>query len=241
MKTHFHIENTDFTDYLKVTVQERAYYFCDDLTIEYDECDTLHVDIELVKAEEYLKIKVKNPFLRMLLNMLKWLLAVLLYVIDSENGIGLDKGYHSFSPFTINQSISIDSPDEKMINITYIKSAYTKTTKTFTPPILKYQENATIHTEQIAFSPLSLKKEWNTYHIPAFTVIMIVIALLNWLCFAIFAKVIREMPLYPMSENLGSIIGMSFCSLVTIALLVAYMVVIVKSNKLYKEVSKANR
>jgi len=69
---------------------------------------------------------------------------------------------------------------------------------------------------------------------------MVVIALLNLLNFSIFAKVIREIPLYAMSENLGGIIGMSFCSLVMVALLVAYIVVIIKSRRLYKEVLKVN-
>lgn len=240
MKTHFRIENKEFTEYLKITIQDREYYFCDDLTIEYDDCDTLNVDIELIKAEEYLKIKAKNSFLRLLLNIVRWILAPLLYFIDNEDEIGLDKGYHSFNPFTIKQSISINSPDEKTINITYTESTYNKTTKKFTPPTLKYQESTIINAEQIAFSPLALKREWNTYHIPAFIVIMVVILLLNWLNFSIFTKVIREIPLYPMSENIGGIIGMSFCSLVMVALLVAYIVVIVKSHKLYKEVLKVN-
>ncbi|MBR7132035.1 MAG: hypothetical protein IKD04_00725 [Clostridia bacterium] len=238
MKTHFHIENKDFTDYLKITVQDKEYYFCDDLTIEYDDCDTLNVDVELIKAEEYLKIKAKNSFLRLLLNIVKWIFAPLLYFIDNEDGIGLDKGYHSFNPFTITQSLSINSPNEKTVNITYIESAYNKITKKFTPPALKHQENTIINTEQVSFSSLALKREWNTYHIPAFSVIMVVIVLLNWLNFSIFAKVIREVPLYPMSENIGGIIGMSFCSLVMIALLIAYIIVIVKSHKLYKEVLK---
>lgn len=240
MKTHFHMENKEFVDYLRLRTNGKTYYFCDDLTIEYDDCDTLNIDIELIKAEEYLKIKVKNSFLRLLLNIVNWILAPLLFFIDNEDGIGLDKGYHSFNPFTIRQSISINAPDEKTINITYIESAYNKTTKKFTPPTLKHQENTIINTEQITFSPLSLKREWNTYHIPAFTVIMVIITLLNWLNFSIFAKVIREIPLYPMSENIGGIIGMSFCSLVMVALLVAYIVVIVKSRRLYKEVSKVN-
>ncbi len=240
MKTHFRIENKEFTEYLKITTQDREYYFCDDLTIEYDDCDTLKVDIELIKAEEYLKIKAKNSFLRLLLNIVRWILAPLLYFIDNEDGIGLNKGYHSFNPFTIKQSISINSPDEKTINITYTESTYNKTTKKFTPPTLKYQESTIINAEQIAFSPLALKREWNTYHIPAFTVIMIMIVLLNLLIFSIFAKVIREISLYSMSENVGGIIGMSFCSLVMVALLVAYIVVIVKSRRLYKEVSKVN-
>ena len=30
MKTHFRIENKEFTEYLKITTQDREYYFCDD-------------------------------------------------------------------------------------------------------------------------------------------------------------------------------------------------------------------
>lgn len=240
MKTHFHIENKEFVDYLKLTTNGKTHYFGDDLTIEYDDCDTLNVDIELIKAEEYLKIKSKNRFIRLLLNILKWILSPLLFFIDHEDGSGLDKGYHSFNPFTIKQSISIYSPDEKIINITYIESVYNKTIKQFSPPTLKYQENTTINTEQIAFSSLALKREWNTYHIPAFTVIMVVIALLHWVTFSIFAKVIKEIPVCSTFENIGGIIGMSFCSLVMIALFVAYIVVIIKSHRLYKEVLKIN-
>ena len=100
MKTYLRIENKGFTDYFKITVQEKEYYFCDELTVEYDACDTLKLDIELIKAEEYFKIKAKNKFFRIILNIAKWIIAPLLFFIDNEEGIGLDKGYHSFNPFT---------------------------------------------------------------------------------------------------------------------------------------------
>ncbi|MBQ8860399.1 MAG: hypothetical protein IJ015_03565 [Ruminococcus sp.] len=240
MRTHFHIENKEFTEYLKITAKEKEYYFCDDLTIEYDDCDTLNVDVELINAEEYLKIKANNSFLRQLMNIVKWIFSPILFFVDNEGGISLDKGYDSFEPFTLKQSFSINSPDEKIINITYVESTYSKSTKKYAPPSLKIQEDIEIKTEQIVFSPLTLKREWNTYYIPAFTVMMVIIALLNWLNFSIFSKVIKEIPLYPMSENISAIIGMSFCSLVMIALLVAYIIIIVKAHKFYKRVLKAN-
>lgn len=240
MKTHFHIVNNEFTEHLKITTQEKEFYFCDDLTIEYDDCDTLNVDIELVEKEEYLKIEVKNSFLRLLLNIVEWIFSPLLYFINNEGEIDLDKGYHSFNPFTIKQSISINYPDEKIINITYFEPMYDKISKKYTSPTLKPQENVVIKTEQVTFSPLTLKREWNTYHLPAFILIMVIIALLNWLNFSIFAKVIREIPLYSMPENIGGIIGMLFCSLVMMALLVAYIVIIVKAHKLYKCVLEVN-
>ena len=94
--------------------------------------------------------------------------------------------------------------------------------------------------EETTFSSAILKQEWSTYHTPAFTVIMIVILLLNVLNLSIFAKVIREIPVCSTSENIGGIIGMSFCSLVMIALFVEYIVIIVKAYRLQKEVISKN-
>ncbi len=241
MKTYFHIKNTEFTEYLKITAQEKEYCFCDDLTIEYDDCDILNVDVELINAEEYYKFKYKNLFFKLLLNIVKFILAPLIYYIDNNDGIGLDKGYYSFNPFSIKQSISIYVPDEKVININYIDSNYDKTTKIYSPPSIEFQYDDVVkQKEEIVFSETLLKQEWNTYHIPAFTIIMIVILLLNWLNFSMVAQVVREMSIYPMPENVSGVIGMSFCSIVMIALLVAYIVVIVKAYRLQKEVINKN-
>lgn len=48
------------------------------------------------------------------------------------------------------------------------------------------------------------------------------------------------MPQCPKSENIGAIVGISFCSIIMIALLVAYFVVIVKAHRLQKEVISKN-
>lgn len=66
------------------------------------------------------------------------------------------------------------------------------------------------------------------------------IRVINLLIFLIFTKVIREMPQCPMSENIGAIVGISFCSIIMIALLVAYIVIIVKAHRLQKEVISKN-
>ena len=69
---------------------------------------------------------------------------------------------------------------------------------------------------------------------------MIIILLLNILIFSISANVIKELPLYSTDENIGNIIGISFCSLVMIALFIAYVVVIIKAYRLQKEVINKN-
>lgn len=236
--TRFHIENKDFTEHLKITVKDKEYYFCDNLTIEYNDCDTLSFDVELVRTEEYQK--VKNPFLRFLVNILKWVISILVYFCDNEGGIRLDKGYKSFNPFTLKKSFSINAPDKRRINITYIEPAFDKMTKKYTPPRLEISENVVTKTEAIEFSPLLLKREWNIYHIPAFVMIMIIVSLLLCLHIVLFVNAIRDIALYSMSENVWSFIGMSFCSLAMIALVVAYIIIIVKAYKLYKSVEKEN-
>ena len=240
-KTHFHIENKEFADYIKLSTQEKEYYFCDDLTIEYADCDRLAVDIEWMKAEDYQKIKVRNPLLRLLLSLVKCFFAVLLYFIDNEDGIGLDKGYSSFNPFTVKQSITINSPDEKTIHIRCLAPVYNKMTKKYGPPTVKLmQEDVGMHTETVRFSAASLKQEWITYHVPAFSVIMILLLLLNWLGLAMLVRVISEKALYPTLWAFGGIIGASFCSLVMIALLVTYIIVIARAYRLYKTVVTVN-
>ena len=238
--TRFQVDCKDFAEHIKITANNKVYYFNDDLTIEYDDCDVLDVDVELVSTEEYLKNTVKNPLLRFLLNILEWIISPLLFFADNDGGIRFSNCYKSINPFSINETFSIESPDKKTVNFTYAPPQFDKMTKIYTPPALKPQQEIALKTEKTTFSPHTLKREWNIYHIPAFTVIIVVILLLNWLNFLIFTKVIREIPLYPMSENIGGIIGMSFCSLVMIALLVAYIVVFVKSSKLYKQVVKEN-
>ncbi len=241
MKTHFHIENKEFADYLKLTTNGETHYFCDDLTIEFDDCENLDVDIEYVRAEDYFKIKSKNLFLKLLLAIVKWIFSPLIYFMDNDDGIRLDKGYKSFNPFTHKNLFQLFSPNEKTVNIHYIESKYDRITKKYSPPSIELKVDGVINKiEETTFSSAILKHEWNTYHTPAFTVIMIVILLLNILNFSIFAKVIRKIPTCSTPENIGEIIGMSFCSLVMIALFVAYIVVIVKAYRLKKEVISKN-
>ena len=50
MKTTFRMENKDFSHQLKLTAGGKEYYFNDELTIEYDECETLEAELELIHA-----------------------------------------------------------------------------------------------------------------------------------------------------------------------------------------------
>ena len=240
MKMYFHIENKDFSHYLKLTANGKVYYFCDDLTVNVDDREILDIDIEFIRVDDYLKIE-KNIFLRVLLTLVKCIFSPLLFFIDNNDGIRMDNGYDSFNPFTLKKSFSVAVPDEKVVNIKYIDSKYNKVTKKYSYPIIELKGDGVIDkTEEMKFSDDILKNEWKVYHIPAYIVIMIVILLLNILNFSIFAKVIGEIPLYQLSENIGAIIGMSFCSFVLVGLFIVWIIIVVKSHKLQREVISKN-
>ncbi len=241
MKTSFHIVNKKFYDYLKITINDKEYYFSDDITIEYDNCNQLNAEIEFVRTEDYFRYKIKNPFIRFLINIVLFIISVFNFLFDNGDGIGLHKGFFSFDPFVMKKSFSINDPSEKVLNIEYIRPKYNKTSKSYSKPNLNIQnEFVACNNESICYSEDVLKKEWKLYHIPVFSVIMIIILLLNVLIISGFVKVISEVPLCSMSENFVSVIGISFCSLVIIALLVAYIIIIVKSYNLCKIVNKNN-
>ncbi len=236
MKTSFHIANKEFAGYLKISANRNEYYFCDDVIIEYEDCKQLEFEIEFVSTEKYLKYKAQNPFLRFLINLAKYILSPLIYFIDNEDSIGLDKGYHSFSPFMLKKTFSVTEPSGKTVALEYVESKYDKITNVFSQPdIVVQNDSVSVISDNIRYSENILKQEWNTYHIPAFTVIMIFILLLNLLNISIFSKVVREIPL-----DIGGVIGMSFCSLVMTALLIACIVVIIKAYRLFKKINQIN-
>ena len=67
--------------------------FLDDLTVEYDDCENVEVDIELIKATNYCNIKSKNPILKWLVQILRFILSPLIFLsimrmeLDSIKGI----------------------------------------------------------------------------------------------------------------------------------------------------------
>lgn len=239
MRTYFHIGNKRFVDYLKVTVNGKTYYFSDDLTVEYDACESLEVDFELIKANDYFNAKTKNPIMKWLVQILRFVFSPLLFFIDNEDGIGFHKGYYSFSPFIHKQTVLINSPNERTINVGFTDTRFNKTTKKFSMPIIKIkEEDVTVKSEETSFSEKILKQEWNIYHIPAYIVLIIFVLLINAVDFLVCGKAIFK---DFVSLDFGLVLGMIFCSTVTIGLFVLIIVCIVKSRRYYKEVVEINK
>ncbi len=237
MKTHFHIENEDFDEYFKLTMDGKKYYFSDDLTVEHDHSDSLTFDLEIVHPQDYFKKKMKNPLLRLAINLFKWILLAVIYFVDNQNGIGLHKSYHGFDPFAAGNTFSVISPDGKMVSIRYTKPVYHHTSMIYTPPVIECTgESPDAGTQKTAFSPTALMQEWNAYHVPAFTLISVVLAALGALITYAYVKVFGELS----TQGIWAALGVSACALVILAMIVWYIRTIVKACKLKKQVIKNN-
>ncbi len=241
MKTHFRIANEEFAHYLKLTAGGESYYFNRELTLEHNVTDVLEVELELVRAEDYFRQKTKNPLARALLAVLKWIVYIIVFFADNHDGVRADKGYTSFDPFEIKRSLLIRSPQEKTVSITYTAAKYDSRSMEYTAPQIEAcGDGVELRSEKTSFSASALKSEWKDYYVPGFAVVMTLIVALNVLGVILFAGVIARIPTCTTAENVGGIVGMSFCSLVLLALLVLVVFVIRRAKSFLKRVTESN-
>lgn len=238
MKTHFHVENEEFSHYFKLTVDGKEYYFSDHLTVEYDNRDSLTFGLEFFHAQAYFKQKAKNPLLRLVINLFKWVIFAIFYFVDNQNGIGLHKGYHGFEPFRWEGTFSLDSPDGKTVSIRYIKPVYNKSSMTYTPPAIDCTGGSVVaDTQKNIFSPDALKQEWNTYHIPAFSlvtaILLALLALVVYACVKVFGHFETQEP--------WAVAGISVCVLTVIALLAWFIRMMAKADSLKNQIIQNNK
>ena len=240
MKTHCHIANEDLSEYFKLALDGKEYYFSQDLTVEYDDRSDLRFDLEIVHAQAYFRMKMKNPLLRGIINLFKWILFAVIYFVDNHNGIGLHKGYFGFDPSAAKCTCTIPSPHEKTVTILYTKGQYNKTTMRYAPSVMEVQgEGLRTEAMHTAFSTTALVQEWNTYHVPAFTLIMAVMAalctLMGYACIKVFAHLSSSE-----ESQMLSALGTVLCTLAVLAMLLWFVRTLIKAHRLKKQVIKNN-
>ena len=243
MKTHFHIKNKDDIDYLKLSIGDKIYYLNNDITIEHDDCESLDLEIEYIHPEDYIKIKIKNKFLRFLvwlpLSILGWILSVLIFVMDNQGGMRHHRAYKNFNPFTYKKSFYITSPSEKTININYIAPRYDKTTNVYSLPSIELVSEGIVNRDEKAvFSGSLLKRDWRTYYIPFFTTAMAFLALFIVLSLSAFKT--DNLFASSTTENFWLTIGFYFVLLLLACLFVATLIIAIKSLRMRKEVIDKN-
>ena len=240
MRTHFHIANEDFAHHFKLTLDGKEYYFSQDLTVEYDDRSDLKFDLEMVHAQAYFHMKMKNPLLRGIINLFKWILFAVIYFVDNQNGIGLHKGYFGFEPFAATCTCTVPSPHGKTVTILYTKARYNKTTMRYAPSVMEVQgEGLRTEAMHTAFSAAALMQEWNTYHVPAFTFMMAVMAalctLMGYACIKVFAHLSS-----PEESQILAVAGTVLCTLAVWAMLLWLVRTLIKAHRLKKQVIKNN-
>ena len=239
MKTTFRIENKDFSHQLKLTAGGKEYYFNDELTIEYDECETLEAELELIHALDYFRMKAKN-ILWKLLYVVFWLVGLISYLSDCDRP-GVEQGYSSFDPFTVKKAFSIPSPEGKVVLIRYKEAQYSKETKQYTPSELLLDDpQVIVNEEAVLFSPAVYRREWRLCHIPAYTVFGAVTLFIAAVTLPPFLGRAVEIITSSLAENWGELLAMGFCCFVVVGLFVMLGAAVAKSVKLYRRVLGIN-
>lgn len=153
MKTTFRIINKEFADYFKITVNSQTKYFRDETIFEYDDCDSLLVEIERVSPNEYMNKEVTNTFLRFLINIpiavIEVLLSMLVFFADADSSYGLkaEEVFSNFSPFKLKKCYSISNPDNKAIELKLVNFQFNKLIKKYSEPDIIVNDDSVFCTD----------------------------------------------------------------------------------------------
>lgn len=240
MLIHFKTDDT-FTDYFKLNTNGQTYWLSEPITVECDG-DELELDITLVHAFDCIKEVCKNPFLRMLMYLLDTVLSVVGYWVDNDEGIGLDKGFSSFNPFSVRKRVVIAPMDGETVTVRFTEPRYDRIQKRYAPPDIAV-EGATVRQEtaEMRYCSALLEREWRHYHVPSFTFYIVLMLLLNALGVYMVIHAVKAIPLFTLSENIFGIALMALIELVFLALLIVYLVILFRMRRICKQVDAHQR
>lgn len=249
METTFRFADDTFSGFMKITAGGRTSFFRNEITIRYEPCRTLTVELECVGVRAYAARRIRNPLLRVLLYLpacvALFLLSVFVFFADTEDtppGISAEKVFADFSPFTVKKTFAVSDPDGAVVLLRFAEAEYDPAGRRYGPPDLLPDggsaANAICVDSQIAFSASLLRAQWCAYTLPAFCTMWAVLALLLVLCIVILAKVLREIPESSAAFNAFGLAGMTASLLVVLALSAALTVVFVRLHRVYGEIAK---
>lgn len=227
MKMTFQLKNESFEDSLSVSINKETKELTaknNQISFDVDDGEAV-IDIEYVRNEPP---RINNPIGRFFANFFYSLLSVLIFFADNDNGIGIHKFFHIAKPYNFKKTLKI-TPAEN-IEIKFIPSKYNKTIKNFSLPDIEItrvdviEEKATVE-----YNSNELKREFRLYHYPAYTLLFSVI-------FAIVALMIVVLVSQFSPFNLVGVLGMSFCLVIVLALLIVFACLFGSTHRLFKQI-----
>ena len=230
MKLTFTLDNKEFEDALAVSVngetkelttQERQTSF------DIPNTDKIEVHVEYKRNDIQ---QIKNPIGRFFAYLFFFLLSPIIFFADNDNGIEIHKFFYDAKPFDVKKTFKI-VPTENIV-LKFISPKYDKTTRRFSVPDIEIigmeTTDVTICSE---YNQASFKKEFRLYHYPAYTILFaIILALTVLMSVCLFAQF--------SPFDLFGVIGMSFCCVVMLALLIVFICLFVSTNRLFRQIDR---
>ena len=232
MTISFTLANKEFEDIWAVSLNRETKELTTQATqVSFDVPDTDKVIAQVGYKRNDIQNdiqQIKNPIGRFFAYLFFFLFSPIIFFVDNDNGIGIHKFFYDAKPFDLKKTFKIMPTDNVVLK--FISPKYDKTTRRFSVPDIEMigmeTTDVTICSE---YNQASFKKEFRLYHYPAYTILFaIILALTVLMSVCLFEKF--------SPFDLFGVIGMSFCCVVMLALLIVFICLFVSTHRLFRQI-----
>ena len=228
MKISFTLGNKEFEDALSVSVNgETKELTTQERQTSFDIPNTDKIEVQVKYKRNDIQ-QIKNPIGRFFAYLFFFLLSPIIFFADNDNGIGIHKFFYAAKPFDLKKTFKI-VPTENVV-LKFISPKYDKTTRRFSKPDIEVVgEEMTDAVLCSEYNPASFKSEFRLYHYPAYAFLFAII-----LALTVFMAVALINQFSPF--NLFGVIGISFCCVVMLMLLIVFICLFISTHKLFLQI-----
>ncbi len=229
MTLTFELSNKEFEDSLLVSMNGKTKNLtAQDKQISFDVPDTDKAIVQVEYKRNDIQ-QIKNPIGRFFAYLFFFLLSPIIFFSDNDNGIGIHKFFYNAKPFDLKKTFKI-APTNNVI-LTFISPKYEKTSRQFSAPDIEIlgaetTDDAVIYSE---YNQASFKKEFRLYHYPAYALLFAIILALTALMAVCLVNQFLPFDLF-------GVIGMSFCCVVMLVLLIVFICLFVSTHRLFRQI-----
>lgn len=228
MTLSFTLANKEFEDTLAVSVNgETKELTTQGRQTSFDIHNTDKIEVQVEYKRNDIQ-QIKNPIGRFFAYLFFFLLSPIIFFDDNDNGIGIHKFFYDAKPFDVKKTFKI-APTENIV-LKFIPPKYDKATRQFSDPDIEVVGEKTI--DEVLYSEynqVSFKKEFRLYHYPAYALLFTIIFALTVLMTSTLINQFSPFDLF-------GVIGMSFCCVVMLALLIVSICVFVSTHRLFRQI-----
>ena len=232
MKLTLTLDNMEkeFEDTLAVSVNGKTKDLTtQDKQVSFDVTNTDKIEVHVEYKRNDIQ-QIKNPIGRFFAYLFFFLLSPIIFFADNDNGIGIHKFFYDAKPFDVKKTFKI-VPTENIV-LKFISPKYDKTTRRFSNPDIEVVGEEMTNVEFYSeYNQASFKKEFRLYHYPAYAVLFAIILALTVLM--VVALINQFSPF-----DLFGIIGISFCCVVMLALLIVFICLFVSTHRLFLQIDR---